>query len=1563
MYKAGIAAYIIGNATNYTKTTLTNCWYLDSTAETAVNSSTTAECCVQTNCGAKTESALKSADFIAAETGDIAGYKADSAANPINNGYPILQWQVAEGGDIPTPSTYTVTFMNGDTVYATDEVAAGGKVTTEAIDTPPVRQSEAQYYDFAGWSSDGGRTVLTAVQVKENVVNEAVTYEAVFKPKEFSVTKDEKQAADDAETASYNMNYNGRIADYAADHDYSVTYTVGDGEAQDATVGTDGSFTIPGASITGNLIITIVDNAQTSEPPMDPMGTYYIISTPEQLAWYAEQTETAGYAVGAYLDAGIDMSDYDWNPMGGGTTNSAATDGYKGTFNGNGHTITIDMSQTSSAPNNSGLFDFIAKEGVVRNVVLAGSVKGGTYVGGIASQNYGTIQNCINKASIAAEASNTVMAGGIVGYNYATIENCANQGKITAESTASMMSTVHAGGIAGKLAFTPNTDPQNSCSISKCYNTGSVSAVSSTTLYLSNAYVGGIAGYYGTPSNAKTVSIEDCYSTGTLNADGVNAGYKYIGGVVGAGFASNKDDSKDYERVTLNRCWYLSGTAEKTINAAETTSGPSDNPCCVETNTGAKTASELKSTSFFTQIEGYKSDSRTNPINGGYPVLQWQTTEGGEDPEPQPAAVWDGTLDFSWYNEDDVQTDYYITTPAQWEALAWICSEHLDKLKDEATYKSYTEGNITKIVGTVPTEQNTFDGVTFHLENDIDMGGVYDEASGTWSGKNYYPIGSQAADDAGTGNFYGEFYGSFDGQDNTVKNVYCDRGTGQNAQAVGLFGRVGERDKDKGDTSPYTEVSGDIVIENVAVTGYIKSGRSVGGIVGKTLHVSDGHKIVIRNCVNYADVASTDSKGVGGIAGALWNSAEIESCINFGDVTFSYSKACAGGIAGDNDGKNVVRDSINLGTIRFTGTIIGNDNSKPEQAVNCYYLEGCITEEDSAADSGVLYYGDEVSEKEAKSSALAEKLGDSYKSSCGEYPVLFWQAAKEHQYGVPVDVPADCVTDAHKESTCSKCGDVSISDVQAGTANGEHDWDNGVCKNCGARLAAEAVVAPAELDLSGTAETAVLKLKAAATTDVKLAGVEFTLSLPEGFSVSKDGITSEALKNITYDATTGRVLCYVTNGENAAVGEFPVEIAILVPAAAAADSYNVGFSNIVFAVYDGDNLSKSALKQGSANAKLTVTVSAQPVVRHKVTFVSNGGSEVDSQDVNNGEKATAPTAPTRAEYTFTGWYTDEACTEAFDFNTPVTTDLTLYAGWKADSTGGGSGGGSGGSGGSGGGSAPSDDKNIEIQNGTGGTVSVSPQDAEKGDEVTITVKPDSGYLADQVKVTDKNGTAIDVTDHGDGTYTFTMPSGKVTVDVTYKTDAAPGSGNFADVARGAWYEEAVNYVVENGYFKGVSDTLFDPDGTMTRAMFATAVGRMAGIDESRYTGSAFSDVPEGQWYSAYVKWASDNGIVNGVGGGMFEPDTKITREQMAAMLYRYAEYAGIDVTPAAGASAAFAAFSDSASVSSYATDSMTWTVGAGIINGRTGTTLVPQGTATRAEVATIIQRFIQKTGK
>ena len=282
---------------------------------------------------------------------------------------------------------------------------------------------------------------------------------------------------------------------------------------------------------------------------------------------------------------------------------------------------------------------------------------------------------------------------------------------------------------------------------------------------------------------------------------------------------------------------------------------------------------------------------------------------------------------------------------------------------------------------------------------------------------------------------------------------------------------------------------------------------------------------------------------------------------------------------------------------------------------------------------------------------------------------------------------------------------------------------------------------------------------------------------------------------------------------------------------------------------------------------------------------------------------------------------------------------------------------SGGGSGGGGGVVGEVDEKITVDAGTNGSVSVTPSEVNAGDTVTITVTPNDGYLTDAVTVREKDGTEVTVENRGDGTYTFIMPEGEVTVTVTYRAQETPGTGErFTDVPADAWYKAAVEYVVSNGYFNGVSSTQFDPQGTMTRAMFATAVGRLAGVDESDYSGSSFADVPEGQWYSAYVKWASDNGIVNGVGGGNFNPDGEITREQMAALLYRYAQYAGIDVTPASGASVAFASFPDSGSVSDYAGEAMIWAVGAGIISGSDGR-LLPQNDATRAQVAQIVMNY------
>ncbi|MDR1574178.1 MAG: S-layer homology domain-containing protein [Clostridiales Family XIII bacterium] len=181
-----------------------------------------------------------------------------------------------------------------------------------------------------------------------------------------------------------------------------------------------------------------------------------------------------------------------------------------------------------------------------------------------------------------------------------------------------------------------------------------------------------------------------------------------------------------------------------------------------------------------------------------------------------------------------------------------------------------------------------------------------------------------------------------------------------------------------------------------------------------------------------------------------------------------------------------------------------------------------------------------------------------------------------------------------------------------------------------------------------------------------------------------------------------------------------------------------------------------------------------------------------------------------------------------------------------------------------------------------------------------------------------------------------------------------GAANFTDTA-GHWAADAIRTVVAAGLFKGVSAANFDPDGTMTRAMFATVLARHA--DGTAAGGASFGDVPAGRWYTDAVLWAAENGIVSGVGGGLFDPDGQITREQLAVMLHGYAKFAGIDTSGAAGISG----FADDASVSPWASDALAWAVSEGLISGKPGGLLDPKGKATRAEVAAILERFIEKT--
>lgn len=247
-----------------------------------------------------------------------------------------------------------------------------------------------------------------------------------------------------------------------------------------------------------------------------------------------------------------------------------------------------------------------------------------------------------------------------------------------------------------------------------------------------------------------------------------------------------------------------------------------------------------------------------------------------------------------------------------------------------------------------------------------------------------------------------------------------------------------------------------------------------------------------------------------------------------------------------------------------------------------------------------------------------------------------------------------------------------------------------------------------------------------------------------------------------------------------------------------------------------------------------------------------------------------------------------------------------------------------------------------------GTVSVSPSRASSGQTVTITVTPDEGYKVGSVTVKRPNGSTVPVTGQGNGKYIFTMPSGGVTVDVTFIPEDWP----FVDVTEDKWYYDAVAYVYQQGIMVGMSETTFEPNTTVNRAQVVQMLYNLEG--QPQVSGdSGFSDIRDGQWYAKAVAWASANDVVAGYEDGTFRPTRAVTREEFAQILYNYAKCKGYGLS----ASADLGKFPDSGQVSSWAETALGWANGNGLINGHDDGRLDPKGSTIRAQAASILMNF------
>ena len=361
---------------------------------------------------------------------------------------------------------------------------------------------------------------------------------------------------------------------------------------------------------------------------------------------------------------------------------------------------------------------------------------------------------------------------------------------------------------------------------------------------------------------------------------------------------------------------------------------------------------------------------------------------------------------------------------------------------------------------------------------------------------------------------------------------------------------------------------------------------------------------------------------------------------------------------------------------------------------------------------------------------------------------------------------------------------------------------------------------------------------------------------------------------------------------------------------------------------------KFTMPNGNVTIKAIFEEDAPPApAEFTVIFDGNGGTpSVGSMTTTNRKLTSLPSASRSGSYSFDGWYTEKSGGTKITTDTVFSAKTTVYAHWTY--TGGGY-------------NPPVTYYTLRFE--TGG-----------GSDIPIVREAYNTYIdLTQYVPTWRGHTFI-------GWYSERSLMNKVsgvyltkdmTVYASWRVDENPGTGAnpFTDVSEKDWFYGDVMFVYENGLMLGTSKTLFSPHGTATRGMMATILWRMEGSPVPKGKNS-FTDVEDGKWYADAITWTAENGIFAGYGKDKFGPDDPITREQLAAIFYRYADYKGYDLAVKGNLDK----FKDADKITDYAKTAMQWAVGSGLMKGKSGNLLDPQGTATRAEIAAMLHRFIEK---
>ncbi len=459
------------------------------------------------------------------------------------------------------------------------------------------------------------------------------------------------------------------------------------------------------------------------------------------------------------------------------------------------------------------------------------------------------------------------------------------------------------------------------------------------------------------------------------------------------------------------------------------------------------------------------------------------------------------------------------------------------------------------------------------------------------------------------------------------------------------------------------------------------------------------------------------------------------------------------------------------------------------------------------------------------------------------------------------------------------------------------------------RVVASTATTADEIKLDGNTKNAQV-VQDYQTMDITKATV-VTMELPTGFAVADgDKLSIQHTKNGTVEYYTGTVtkkddkfyLTFITNGFSPFV--------ISVPAASIGENV---YPTLQAAV---ENVKKNETIKLAKDVDEAIVVTVAKSINFKVD--TNSKKFDAAKNIVAGSNTTVKVTGESSPYTYEFTYTKPSSSSSGGSSSGKTTyKVTTSA----------------------------------VNN---GGVNASPSNAEKGATITITLSPDKGYKLDKLTVTDGSGKSVSTVKKSDTVYTFTMPASAVKVGVSYvKATETPSGTKFNDVSANDWFASAVDYVTGKGMMNGTADNTFSPKANTTRGMVVTVLYRLE--NQPSTSAASFTDVASGAYYANAVAWANANGIVSGYGSGKFGPNDKVTREQLAAILYRYAQYKKYDVSGANSLDG----YTDVQSVSSYAVPALQWANAAGVVTGKSGSKLDPKGNATRAEVAAMLMRFCE----